>query len=333
MKAIIMETDRKQAVAMSEDGRIRHIRNRGYEIGQSIEIGERNIISMKNRTRNLVAGIAAAVLITAGGGTAYAYNNPVAEVSVDVNPSIVYKINTFGDAIDAVAVDEDSKLVLEIVDWDGEDIEKVLNNTIKALKKQGYLSEENWYEEGIVIGVSAKSTDKEEQLIEGIRNRLERIVSEETNKEVDLDTEDGPVIGIGEDRVLEAARFSEKFGIEITPGKLNLVQKLSKSYERIGEDALTEAAIENWIEEPVKDIMAQIKENRQAEAEKEDKTTPPGLVNKVTPPGFVNSKDRSDPDTEAEEEKEVTPAGLVNKTTPPGLMKKEELKESGKASE
>ena len=307
MKAIIMETDRKQAVAMSEDGMVRHIRNRGYEIGQSIEIGEMNIMKMKNRTRNLVAGIAAAVLITAGGGTAYAYNNPVAEVSVDVNPSILYSVNTFGDVIKAKAVDEEAKPILDTVKWDGEDIDTVLDDTIDSLREKGYLTDTEWYEEGIIIGVHADSVKKEKQLIRGISERLEQIIFEETAKEVDLDEENGPVIGIGEERVQEAARLSEKFGVEITPGKLNLVQKLSKSYELMGEDALTDAAIETWIEEPVKDIMAQIKENRQAE--KEDKTTPPGLVDKVTP------------------------AGLANKTTPPGLIKKEERKESGKASE
>ena len=307
MKAIIMETDRKQAVAMSEDGMVRHIRNRGYEIGQSIEIGEMNIMKMKNRTRNLVAGIAAAVLITAGGGTAYAYNNPVAEVSVDVNPSILYSVNTFGDVIKAKAVDEEAKPILDTVKWDGEDIDTVLDDTIDSLREKGYLTDTEWYEAGIIIGVHADSVKKEKQLIRGISERLEQIIFEETAKEVDLDEEDGPVIGIGEERVQEAARLSEKFGVEITPGKLNLVQKLSKSYELMGEDALTDAAIETWIEEPVKDIMAQIKENRQAE--KEDKTTPPGLVDKVTP------------------------AGLANKTTPPGLIKKEERKESGKASE
>ena len=307
MKAIIMETDRKQAVAMSEDGMVRHIRNRGHEIGQSIEIGEMKMMKMKNRTRNLVAGIAAAVLITAGGGTAYAYNNPVAEVSVDVNPSILYSVNTFGDVIKAKAVDEEAKPILDTVKWDGEDIDTVLDDTIDSLREKGYLTDTEWYEEGIIIGVHADSVKKEKQLIRGISERLEQIIFEETAKEVDLDEEDGPVIGIGEDRVREAARLSEKFGVEITPGKLNLVQKLSKSYELIGEDALTDSAIENWIEEPVKDIMAQIKENRQAE--KEDKTTPPGLVDKVTP------------------------AGLANKTTPPGLIKKEERKESGKASE
>ena len=307
MKAIIMETDRKQAVAMSEDGMVRHIRNRGYEIGQSIEIGEMNIMKMKNRTRNLVAGIAAAVLITAGGGTAYAYNNPVAEVSVDVNPSILYSVNTFGDVIKAKAMDEEAKPILDTVKWDGEDIDTVLDDTIDSLREKGYLTDTEWYEEGIIIGVHADSVKKEKQLIRGISERLEQIIFEETAKEVDLDEENGPVIGIGEERVQEAARLSEKFGVEITPGKLNLVQKLSKSYELMGEDALTDAAIETWIEEPVKDIMAQIKENRQAE--KEDKTTPPGLVDKVTP------------------------AGLANKTTPPGLIKKEERKESGKASE
>ena len=307
MKAIIMETDRKQAVAMSEDGMVRHIRNRGYEIGQSIEIGEMNIMKMKSRTRNLVAGIAAAVLITAGGGTAYAYNNPVAEVSVDVNPSIVYTVNTFEKVIKAKAIDDEAVPVLDTIEWNGEDLDKVLDSTIAALKEKEYLDQKDWYESGIVIGVHADSAKKEKQLIRGISERLEQIIFEDTAKEVDLDEEDGPVIGIGEERVQEAARLSEELNMEITPGKLNLIQKWSKSYELIGEDALTEAAIETWIEEPVKDIMAQIKENRQAE--KEDKTTPPGLVDKTTPPG------------------------LANKTTPPGLMKKEELKESGKASE
>lgn len=310
MKAIIMETNRKQAVAMSEDGMIRQIRNRGYAIGQSIEIGEMNIVKMKNKTRNLVAGIAAAVLITAGSGTVYAYNNPVAEISVDVNPSIVYTVNTFDRVLKAEATDEDGDPILEIVDWDGENIEKVLNNTIKALKKQGYLAEENWYEEGIVIGVSANSADKEDQLIAGIQNRLEQIITEETNIEIDLDDEDGPVIGIGEERVREAAELSEKLGMEVTPGKLNLIQKLNKSYDNIGEDPInTDSEYREWLEKPVKDIMAQVKENRQAE--KEELATPPGLVNKTTPPG------------------------LEDKTTPAGLIKKEELKakEKEKASE
>ena len=144
-------------------------------------------------------------------------------------------------------------------------------------------------------------------MIRGISERLEQIIFEETSKEVDLDEENGPVIGIGEERVREAARLSEELKMEITPGKLNLIQKLEKSYESIGDASSAEAAVEYWIDKPVKDIMAQVKENRQAE--KEDEKTPPGLVDKATP------------------------SGLTNKATPPGLMKKEEMKESGKASE
>lgn len=307
MRAIIMDTDRKQAVAMSEDGMIRHIRNRGYEIGQSIEIGEMNMMKMKSRPRNLVAGIAAAVLITAGGGTVFAYNNPVAEVSVDVNPSIVYTVNTFEKVIKAKAIDDEAVPVLDTIQWSGEDLDKVLDNTIQALKEKEFLDQNDWYENGIVIGVHADSEKKEKQLIRGISERLEQIIFEETSKEVDLDEENGPVIGIGEERVREAARLSEELKMEITPGKLNLIQKLEKSYESIGDASSAEAAVEYWIDKPVKDIMAQVKENRQAE--KEDEKTPPGLVDKATP------------------------SGLTNKATPPGLMKKEEMKESGKASE
>ena len=307
MRAIIMDTDRKQAVAMSEDGMIRHIRNRGYEIGQSIEIGEMNMMKMKSRPRNLVAGIAAAVLITAGGGTVFAYNNPVAEVSVDVNPSIVYTVNTFEKVIKAKAIDDEAVPVLDTIQWSGEDLDKVLDNTIQALKEKEFLDQNDWYENGIIIGVHADSEKKEKQLIRGISERLEQIIFEETSKEVDLDEENGPVIGIGEERVREAARLSEELKMEITPGKLNLIQKLEKSYESIGDASSAEAAVEYWIDKPVKDIMAQVKENRQAE--KEDEKTPPGLVDKATP------------------------SGLTNKATPPGLMKKEEMKESGKASE
>lgn len=59
--------------------------------------------------------------------------------------------------------------------------------------------------------------------------------------------------GVGQERVEEAKAMG------VTPGKLNLVDKLKGS-----SDETAEINEEEWLEKPVKDIMKQIKENQKA---------------------------------------------------------------------
>lgn len=260
MKAVVLDIKKNKAVALSDDGMVKKVTNKNFRIGQTIEMERKSMKKMSKKYRNIAAGVAASLVILLGGGTAYAYNTPVAHVSLDVNPSVTYSVNVFDRVINVDRTNPDADAILQTMEWDNENINVVVKKTISALKEAKYLENDKWYEDNIIIGVNATSTDKEEELILAIQNELAKFVAEETDTEIaaaDLDL-DEVVVGIGHQRVIDAAKLSEDLGFAVTPGKLNLVQKLSASYTE--ELTSSEAAV--WLEGSVKDIMAQIKANR-----------------------------------------------------------------------
>src|SRR5665648_39264 len=258
MKAVVLDIKKNKAVALSDDGMVKEVNNKNFRIGQTIEMEKKSMKKMSKKYRNIAAGVAASLVILLGGGTAYAYNTPVAHVSLDVNPSITYSVNAFNRVIDVDRTNPDGEAILQTMVWDNENISDVIENTISALKEAKYLENDEWYKDSMIIGVNATSKDKENQLILAIKNELAKFVAEDTDKEIVAADLDETVIGIGAERVADAAQLSEDLGFAVTPGKLNLVQKLSASYTE--ELTSSEAAV--WLEGSVKDIMAQIKANR-----------------------------------------------------------------------
>jgi hypothetical protein len=95
---------------------------------------------------------------------------------------------------------------------------------------------------GIIITVSSGNTQNSEELTEQLRDTVEDMVGD--NVEVE-------VLSIGLRRVEEARSLG------VSPGKLNLVEKLRTS-STDPESIVTE----EWINKPVKDIMHAIKVNR-----------------------------------------------------------------------
>src|SRR5665648_212491 len=184
MKAVVLDIKKNKAVALSDDGMVKEVNNKNFRIGQTIEMEKKSMKKMSKKYRNIAAGVAASLVILLGGGTAYAYNTPVAHVSLDVNPSITYSVNVFNKVI-AEESNLDAVDILQTIDWDGKNINKVVEDTILALKEKNYLENDTWYEDSIIIGVNATSTEKEEQLILAIKDELAKIVAEETDKEID----------------------------------------------------------------------------------------------------------------------------------------------------
>lgn len=261
MKAVVLETKKNRAAVLSDDGIIAEIRNKGYAAGQSIEMEELSMIKINRRWTKTVAGLAASLVILIGGGT-LAYTTPVAHVSVDVNPSIMYSVNAFDRVIAVEMSNTDADVILDTIGWNGEKLSVVIEKTIDALKDKNYLLDKNWYETGLLIGVNSTSADREQRLIVAIKNELQDIIFDETTQNVDLDDCENLVVGIGEDRVQQASDLSDELDCDVTPGKLNLVQKLDASLIASGKAPLTDAEIATWINMPVQEIMAQIKANK-----------------------------------------------------------------------
>jgi len=251
LKGIVLEVNDKKAAVLSNNGSVSTIKNNQYEIGQ--------VINMNNKFKFMAkaAGIAAALVITTA--TGYAYTTPSTYVSLDVNPSIEYKLNAFDRVISVVAVNEDGEKIVNELDVNNEKIQKAILKTVEKLKAEGILTDEDY--SGIVIAVSNKSEEKSEKLSDEIKKELneddndeEDSVDDETDVNEDEDKNDNEVEededeneensdieisveAVGKERVEEARKLN------VTPGKLNLVQKLIAStdeFNDIDEEQLNE---------------------------------------------------------------------------------------------
>lgn len=308
MKAVVLEIKKNKAVVLSDDGMVKEVMNKNYETGQTIEMERKIMSKMNKKYRKIAAGIAASLVIMLGGGTAYAYNTPVAHVSLDVNPGMTFSVNAFDRVIDVEMATKEAEGILLEIDWDGKNINNVIKDTISALKEENYLENEEWYSDSLMITVNATSPKKEGQLIQGIKNELTNVASEDTDKEIDVADLNEVVIGIGAQRVADAATISEHLDSPVTAGKLNLVQKLyaselgnqeSTSAEAVEWINSTQGAV--WLEGSVKDIMAKIKQNRfeqremtsegiDADLDEYDPGKKSNGINNSTSDGNINTK-------------------------------------------
>ena len=204
----------------------------------------------------LRAGMAAACAVCVIGSAvvgAYAYFTPASYVSLDVNPSIEYSLNTFDRVLSVKGVNDDGKIILEQIELTSlknKAIEQAVRETINAIAEQGYFLKDS--EGGVVIAVSGNQPAKSEKLSAQLKAAVKRAAEEEA---LDVEVES---MAVGEARVQEAKRLG------VTPGKLNLVEKLKESAQNADD-----IDIEEWLNKSVKDIMKETKANKALSKPKE----------------------------------------------------------------
>lgn len=267
MKAVIVEIRKNKAAALSADGRINIVKNRSYVIGQEIAMND------NKKYIKWVVSAAAALMIFAT--PAWAYFSPYSYVSVDVNPSIEFSLNRFDRVLKVKAVNDDGEEIVKEIDLENvenSNIKEALKKVLIALKNKGYISEDD--DGGVVVATFSKTQKKTDELTKSIKSTVEEEVnseveSETTDEEVDSndineendsnveeDVEEDikekkievEVVGVGRERVEEARK------IGITPGKLNLIQKLQ---EAAGNPE--DFDINKWKDASVKEIMKEVK--------------------------------------------------------------------------
>lgn len=221
---------------------------------------------MKNYTKKTkvkFVAVAAGFIVaftTIGGGVAYAYTTPYSYVSLDVNPSIEYSVNIFDKVIDANAVNEDGEAILKNIDVENEPIDEVIKDTVSEISEQGYIVAGETG--GIVISTSSDNDAKADELAEELKSNAEEAVIE-NNLVAEVET-----LSVGKERVQKAKELG------VTPGKLNLVEKLQQSATNPDD-----VSIEEWLNKPVKEIMKATKANREEQKVKaEEGTTEEGVA-------------------------------------------------------
>ena len=243
MKAVITEIREKKAVLLFDDGRITKIKNKGYELGQEVDFMKTN-----SNFKKAMTFAAAACFLLISGGSVFAYYTPSSYVSLDVNPSIEFSVNIFDRVIKITGVNDDGTEIINEISIDNlknKNIADAVNLIVDEISKEGYLESDD---AGIVISTSSEDMDKADELAQKLEDTATE-ACEENNAEVTVTAE-----AVGKKRVDEARELG------VTPGKLNLVEKLKESSEDPDSIDMNE-----WLNKPVKEIMAQTKENKKDE--------------------------------------------------------------------
>lgn len=281
MKGIVVDINKNDAVILSDGGLFTRVKNKNYAVGQTIQIQE-----SKKTYPKLVAGaasMAAAFAVCTIG--AYAWFTPTDYVSMDVNPSIEYTLNTFDRILDVEGVNDDGEEILAGLELKNMKIDKAVKATLDQLMAEGYLG--NDPNGGVVITTSNDKKGDAEELAAELEQEVQAYLDGQDGITAEVDAE-----AVAPERVEEAKELG------VTPGKLNLVEKLQAS---------TTGAIhmDEWLNKPVKEINKAIKENRK------------------------NGKDAEEPAGELDREDSVTRSG-IDTDRKPDKQEKERPNDNGR---
>lgn len=239
MKGIVLELKGKIATVLCDDGSVENLRNKEYKVGEVIIIKEATRSTYIKQLRRFGAVAAAFMFFTAG---AYAYSIPVAYVSVDINPSIEYELNMFDRVLSVKAMDESAKEIVKLLDLNNMNIQKAVRVTTEQLIKGGYIDGE---ENNIILTAGSGNLAKAERLASQLSLRVQEVIDKEGKK---AEVNSG---------VVNLDRVAEAKALQVTPGKLNLVQELIKIDENYKEEDQTELLTQS-----VKEINKEINDSK-----------------------------------------------------------------------
>ena len=195
------------------------------------------IFMKKKLALALIVGV---ILSSAGGGYAYAYvKTPVAYVSMDINPSVELGVNAFDKVISVKAYNEDGKKILEGTNLINYDIDNAVSTVISNAISEGYINKDG----SSAIEITT-STNKE-----NIANKLEKSLKDVTDETLNNNDVDA---NIQTDNVA-LSRRDEARKLGITPGKLNLIQKLQELDPTINIEDYKDSSVKN-IQEKTKEL-------------------------------------------------------------------------------
>lgn len=149
MKALVMDIRDQEAAVLDQDGVFRIVENKGYEIGQQIEVEgslvekdynstQDNVIPFPQKRyfgikRVVAAGLA---LILIGGIASFAI--PSARIQAKGNSSVTYKMNIWDRVIGIDGNDQTGKEIADQIDlgFSGKPIDEVMEKTLDLMEEQ-----------------------------------------------------------------------------------------------------------------------------------------------------------------------------------------------------
>ena len=250
--AVILEIRDRYAAALTRDGSFIRVPNEGYVVGETIVLQKNAQESRKSIRFGAAASLVAGFMMLFVGGWKV-YITPVGVVSLDVNPSIEYSINIVDRVLDITAVNQDGGDILGEMDEQAllyRPVDDAVDATIVALRENGYLAETT--ENDVVLSASTGNTQHAEALAERLRARVSA-QSDLTVYSVSVTSTD-----------VESAH-----ALGTSAGKLHIIEQLKESS---GEGEEFDPS--DWVEAPVREIIAEMKQHPQAKEDSDEYGTP-----------------------------------------------------------
>lgn len=299
MKAVVLEIKNGMAAVMKEDGTVEKVK-RVCEVGDVIEITEKAKIHAfpKARKFQAVAAAAVAVLVLLGGTFHYRTSvKACTYVSMDVNPSLEYVLNSKDRVLTLKAWNEDAAPIVDFLNTEGKikgrAIDEAISETTQYLKELGYLGQTE-KEDNILVSVATSDDAVSERVAAVVRTAIEE------NEEI-------PVRIEVKQTTLEEHKQAEEYGIS-TGRYVKAVEGKEREADASGEmteeskkeqPVLTAKDLEKVMNEPVEnlvspDVPATINGSEIKEANAQD-----AAVNTQKPAETVST-----PDKKTEEKKD-----------------------------
>lgn len=160
----------------------------------------------------------------------------VAAVSVDINPGIELDVNLFNRVLSAQGFSDQGLALLEGLDLQNKPVGQAVEAIVTAAVRKGYLSADG----SSIIAVTT-STD-----LSVLKTKLEK----QTKAAVQQALDDAASHAVIYQENTALARISEARQLNITPGRLNLIQRLA--------ELAPETDVNDYLTTQISDIMKEI---------------------------------------------------------------------------
>lgn len=208
MKAVIVDLNGTDAVALRDDGQFVKMKNKNYTIGQELTMQPQIIRFPKQAA---VAASAAIVIAACGSMGSYTWSNPISYVSLDINPSIAYSLNEFNRVIAVDGMNDEGAAIVDVIgdSLKNTDITTALTITVEQLSTDAYIDADNT--NYMIIGVYSDKDSK--------ANALMSTVDEFTANSVE--TCSITTVNVSK----ETKESADSYGI--TAGKMELINEIA----------------------------------------------------------------------------------------------------------
>jgi len=186
MKAVVLETRNREAAVLANDGTVRIVQG-VYAVGDIIDY------RLRPRFVQWIAAAAAMVVLVCGSAAMWIDRNYVtyAEVSLDVNPSIVYSLNKRDRVLNVRAINDDAENIVTALEQEGvhfTPLSEALEKTMGILDNQGYMDEST--DDYVLINVSADDEGRQTRISDKIDTVMKATLEQNHTIEYRIDHSD-----------------------------------------------------------------------------------------------------------------------------------------------